>query len=182
MRNTVAFVAGIMTVAVAGCSQPKATALNYKVMRLSGATQEAVFDAATRALGEYFTVHQYDPAAGILEGAAPEEVSAGGSKRLRDVVAMPRRERRVAHMRVESAESTVKVFCKVLVQICDTPAHQMYDREHALHDLPTDTPAQRGAAATTEQNSVWRNDRRDKRLESQILRAVREQVAGADVL
>lgn len=182
MRNTMALVAGVVSVAVTGCSQPRATPLNYKVVRLSGATEEAVFDAAVGALSEHFTVSRSDPVTGILEGAPIEGVRTGGSGRLGDLVSAPHRQRRVAQMRVESSGTTVKVFCKVLVQMCDTPAHQMYGQEHALHDLPTDTPAQREAATTTEQNSVWRNKYRDKALESEILRAVREQVAGAEVL
>jgi hypothetical protein len=156
--------------------------LNYNVLRLSGASEAAVFDAAAQALGEHFTVRRYDRATGILEAVPKETVAAGHSGRLGDVVAVPRRERRVAEMRVESAGAVVKVFCKVLVQEYDTQAHQMFNREHTLDDLPTDTPAERDAATTTEQNAVWRTQRRDRGLETQILRAVREQLAGAQVL
>ncbi|MFH0979972.1 MAG: hypothetical protein V2A79_00350 [Planctomycetota bacterium] len=172
----------LLVIGVAGCSAPQATALNYSVLRLADASQAAVFDAAAQALGEHFTIRRSDRVAGMLEAVPMEGVGKGSRGRLGDVVAVPRRERRVAEVRVESEGNLVKVFCKVLVQEYDTQAHQMFNREHALSDLPTDTPADRDAATTTEQNAVWRTQRRDKALEDRILRAVREQVAGAKVV
>ncbi len=182
MRDKRLFLAGLLTIGAAGCTEPKPTALNYNVIRLSPASRAAVFDAATQALREHFTIRRADRAAGILETVPIETVGTEPSGRLGDVVAVPRRERRTAEVRVEKTGAMVKVFCKVLVQECDTQAHQMFTREHALHDLPTDTPAERDGATTTEQNAVWRNKRRDRTLENQILRAIQDQVAGAEGL
>ena len=182
MRNGTAWLAGCLLVGAVGCAGPKPTALNYNVLRLSGASEAAVFDAASRALGERFNLNRSDRTAGILEAAPKEGVGPGQSGRLGDVVAVPRRERRVAEMRVENEGGIVKVYCKVLVQEYDTQAHQMFTREHAIDDLPTDTPADRDAATTTDQNSVWRGKRRDGVMEREILQAVREQLAGAQEL
>ena len=182
MRNSKLYLAGFLAVGAAGCVEPKATALNYSVLRLSGAPEAAVFDAAALALEEHFTIRRHDRAAGILEAVAIETVGTGSRGRLGDVMAIPRRERRTAEVRVESVGSMVKVFCKVLVQEHDSQAHQMFGREHALDDLPADTPAEREAATTTEQNAVWRTKRHDRELESRILRAVPQQVSGAKVM
>ena len=182
MKNGRLYLAGFLAIGAAGCLEPRATALNYNVLRLSGAPEAAVFDAAARAMGEHFTIRRHDRAAGILEAVPIESIGAESRGRLRDVMAVPRRERRIAEVRVESVGSVVKIFCKVLVQEHDSQAHQMFGREHALDDLPTDTPAERDAATTTEQNAVWRTKRHDRELESRILRAVPEQLAGAKVL
>lgn len=181
LRRTLG-VGSLLTVMAAGCAEMKPTGLNYHVLRLSGAPEAAVFDAAERALGEHFTIRRRDRAAGVLEGAPLEGVGAGGGGRLGDYVAMPRRERRIAEMRVEESGKVVKVFCKVLVQEYDTQAHEMFGKERSLHDLPTDTPAYREAATTTEQNAVWRTKHRDRGLETAILEALRERVPGAQVL
>ncbi|MCK4658199.1 MAG: hypothetical protein KAV82_01640 [Phycisphaerae bacterium] len=182
MKHVWLLMAGLLAMGAAGCSGSRPTALNYNVLRLSGASDAAVFDAAAQALREHFTIRHADRRTGVLEAVPVEMATTGGDGRLGDVVAAPRRERRTAEVRVESAGKLVKVFCKVLVQECDTQAHQMFNREHAISDLPTDTPADRDAATTTEQNTVWRTKRRDRELENQILRAVREQLAGAEVL
>jgi hypothetical protein len=166
----------------AGCPEERATPLTYNVLRLSGAPEEAVFDAATRVLAEHFSIARADRTAGLVEGVPEETVGSSRGGRLGDVVVGPRRERRVAEVRVEKAGGLVKVYCKVQVQEYDTQAHQMFDREHARDDLPGSTPADRDAATTTEQNAVWRNRQRDRDMESEILRAIREQLPGAQMV
>ena len=182
MRNGLALGVLLMLVGACGCSGPKATTLNYSVLRLADAPEEAVFDAAAQAMREHFDVLRADRARGVIESAPIEAVGSARSGRLGDVVAMPRRERRVAEIRLEPLGSSVKVFCRVLVQEHNTQAMQMHRSEHRLDDLPTDTPADRDGATTTEQNSVWRTRRHDRDLETRILRAIREQLAGATVM
>jgi hypothetical protein len=147
---------------------------------MSGATEAAVLDAAEGALAEHFPLARRDLGARRITTLATESAAPGGGERIGDVVGATRRERRRAEVVVEPASEGVKVFCKVLVQEYDTEAHQVFSRDHALDDRSRDTPAQRDAASTSEQNAVWRTKRRDKDLERRILRDVQSRLGGAD--
>jgi hypothetical protein len=83
----------------------------------------------------------------------------------------------VAEVRVADAGDAVKVFCKVLVQQYESDERRLFVREHALSDLPTETPAAADAATSPEQNATWRTRGRDKVLERRILRAIQERVS-----
>ncbi|MCP4594762.1 MAG: hypothetical protein GY842_28860 [bacterium] len=181
MINVRCIPATLMLIAAAGCAARQPTKLNYHVLQLSDAPTDAVFDATALALEEHFTISRRDFAAGVLQTAPVETVVDQPSGRLRDAVAAPRRERRLADVRVQDKDGMTQVSIRVIVQEYDTRAHRMFPLEHALHDLPTDTPAERDAATTKEQNSIWRTKGRDRQLEEVIRRAVLEQVPGATV-
>lgn len=51
----------------------------------------------------------------------------------------------------------------------------MFRHDHRVSDIPDDTPIDRDAATTTEQNTVWRTIRRDKAAERRILEAILDQ-------
>lgn len=164
----------------AGCASPRPSAVNYNVVTLSGATDLAAMDAAEGALAEHFTLARREAGTQTLTTLPTESEAVGGGERIGDVIGARRRERRYAEVRIEPAGSSVKVYCKVLVQEYDTDAHQVFSRDHATTDLPGDTPADRDAATTTEQNAVWRTKRRDKELERRILRDIQERLGGAE--
>lgn len=172
---------GMMTAALAGCASPRPSAVNYNAITMSGATEDAVLDAAEGALAEHFQLARRDAGTRTITTLPTESTVTGKGERIGDVIGATRRERRTAEVRVEPAGPTVKVFCKVLVQEYDTDAHQVFSRDLASDDRPGDTPAQRDAATTTEQNAVWRTKMRDKEMERQILRDIQERLGGAKV-
>jgi hypothetical protein len=52
----------------------------------------------------------------------------------------------------------------------------MFARTHSLSDRPSDTPADWEGPATAEQNTVWRVTGRDRALEREIRRAIRDRL------
>ena len=170
-------VIGLFGAWVAGCASPPATKLNYAVTRVEAASQDVAMAAAEQALREHFRIARVDRAAGLIECAPVESQEAVRSGRIGDVLGASRRVRRVAEVRVEDLGDGARVFCKVLLQQYETEERRMFDREHALSDVPSETPAAGEAATLPQQNATWRTRGRDKVLERRILQAVHELVA-----
>ena len=170
-------VIGLFGAWVAGCASPPATKLNYAVTRVEAASQDVAMAAAEQALREHFRIARVDRAAGLIECAPVESQEAVRSGRMGDVLGASRRVRRVAEMRVEDLGDGARVFCKILLQQYETEERRMFDREHALSDVPSETPAAGEAATLPQQNATWRTRGRDKVLERRILQAVHELVA-----
>jgi hypothetical protein len=81
--------------------------------------------------------------------------------------------RRIALIHVvPEAEGGTGVYCQVTIQQQTTEAYRMFQQDRELSDAPGQTAIERDAATTTEQNTVWRNVRRDKAAERRILEAV----------
>ncbi len=79
------------------------------------------------------------------------------------------RQRRVAQIRMDERQGQVNIYCRVTVQEQVTEATRMFARQYRGVDIPDDTPIDRDAATTNEQNTVWRTRRRDKAAERRIL-------------
>jgi len=90
----------------------------------------------------------------------------------RDRLSLRGEMRRVAQVRVGTSEGGVKVFCRVAVQRQTTEAYRMFDRDRRVSDVPGDTPIERDAATTPEQNTVWETVRRDMTAERLILQNI----------
>ena len=91
-----------------------------------------------------------------------------------DLIGVPRLVRKVATIQVTGSDASAEVWCKVVVEVCETQEQRLFAQEHALDDLPTATAADRGGATTPEQNAVWRVIRRDKGTERALRRAINE--------
>ena len=86
--------------------------------------------------------------------------------------------RRLATVRVGQGAGVVNVYARVALQEQTTEAHRMFQRDHAISDIPGDTPIDREAATTSEQNTVWRTIGRDRAAERRILEAILEETGG----
>lgn len=88
--------------------------------------------------------------------------------------------RRVVHVRVTQSTDVVNVYCQVAIQEQTTEAHRMFRRNHMISDTPGETPIDREAATTDEQNIVWQTIGRDKAAERRILEAILAQTGDID--
>jgi len=171
----------LATVITGACEEPRPTAGSYTPLRQRSVSPATAFAAAEQALGERFPIETRDPQSGLLTTAAVDSRAAQASRRFGDVLSTPRRVRKTARVRVEPAGDGVNIWCKVIVEENETGAHALFAQEHSLSDIPSDTPADRDGATTTEQNSVWRYKGRDRRLEREIRRAIQELLTESSV-
>jgi len=86
----------------------------------------------------------------------------------------PGSHRRMVQIHVEPFGQTLKIFCKVIIQQHAMEAHRLLAYDRDTTDVPTQTPIERDAATTTEQNTVWQTNKRDKVMEREILTAILE--------
>lgn len=157
------------------CSEPAVSAVTYQRQSLPGVTFDAAYAAGERALAERFRVTDRDREAGTIGGEDRTAViQADGSRVLSDAAGTPRRARRIAELRVRSEGSDTEVYCRVFLQENQSGAVRMMTSEHRGEDQPFETPADRDASTTEQQNAVWRNRSRDRVMERQILESVRE--------
>ena len=167
---------------VGGCTAPGPSTTRHAAMHMERADRAAVFNAAELALAKLgYRIDRRDVSSGVLR-AVPVSDAAGGQ-----VVPRPARlssrsgVRRVAEVRVEQVGDVVSVYCQVLVQEQTTQTHRLLAHDQRGYDAPTDTPIDREAATTTQQNTVWRTIRRDRDDERQILTAIADSATPPDV-
>jgi hypothetical protein len=156
------------------CNQAAPSGRSYTLLRQDSVTMAAAFDAAERAVKERFRVAERDPAAGLLRTAPVLRSAPAEGTRLGDTLRTPRRMRTTVEVRVNREGDGVAIGCKALIEENQAGAHSLFVREHAISDVPSDTPAERGAAATNEQNAAWKPAGRDRALEREIVRAIGE--------
>ncbi|MCG3131305.1 MAG: hypothetical protein FLDDKLPJ_02095 [Phycisphaerae bacterium] len=182
-RGVTTCVAAALTVFAAfsgGCQTGGASTANFAVRPVPGADEGGAFQAARDAmLGLGFQIALAEPDRGRLESAPAQEEELEFAARSR-THETGRRQRRVASVRIETADGDVKVFCRVEIQEPSTEAHRFRASVDSSLDRPGETPIDRDAATTPDQNTVWRTIGRDRDLERSILDAV-TQLAGASV-
>ncbi|MGD2108591.1 MAG: hypothetical protein PVI86_04280 [Phycisphaerae bacterium] len=169
--SAVSLALSAIALTLGGCASTGASPLSYGLRRIEGGDRAAVFEVAETVLVDLgFRIDRVDGSAGLISThPAWESQRSDGS--------MPRissrdRLRRVVEVRVEDRAETVNVYCKVLIQEQVTGAHRMFAYERSGTDLPGETPIEREAATTEEQNAVWQTIRRDKGAERRILEAI----------
>ncbi len=161
---------------VGGCASPGLSPLNYTVRHVEGRKRAAVFAAAEAALNELsYGIYHADPAKGTINALPISAIPAEKETRAGSRPGSQTRLRRSAYLRLTQSAAVVNVYCKVVVQEQTTEAHRMFRHDHRVSDIPDDTPIDRDAATTTEQNTVWRTIRRDKATERRILEAILDQ-------
>lgn len=132
-----------------------------------------VFDATASALSEHgYLIEERDPGQGTLSTVPRESSGRGRSIGLADAFGGTRARREVVSARITGDGDAATATCRVEVQEGSTEARRLYAGEHTLTDLPTDTPIDRDAATTQEQNTVWRVVGRDRAKERAILDTV----------
>jgi len=146
--------------------------------RFAGVTAATAFDAAEFALRQWFRVDQSRPDEGLLTTFPSEYDERGGTGRIRDdAVRFPNRLRRTATVRVRSTADGAAVECVVKRERLDTSDHRVFAHARTFDDLPNQTPITAEAATTPRKNEVWTDLGRDRALEMDILRTVRERLA-----
>ena len=158
----------------AGCAASSPRPESYTVRQHASVTTAQAFAAAEEALGERFRIEVRRPSEGLLRTASMIAAGPADSARLGDPIRSPRRFRKTVEVRIAQVGSAVRIGCKVRIEENLTGVHRLFEREHGLSDIPSDTPIDRGAAATKEQESVWRVAGRDKVLERDISRTIDE--------
>ena len=147
-------------------------------MHMQGADRVAVFKAAELALVRLgYKIERRDMPSGVLEAVPVSDVGGAGLTRRPVRLSSRSDARRVADVQVEQIGDTVSVYCQVFVQEQSTQTHRLFAHDQRGYDTPTDTPIEREAATTVQQNTVWRTIRRDRDNERQILTAIADNTA-----
>ncbi|MCC7292719.1 MAG: hypothetical protein IT449_11730 [Phycisphaerales bacterium] len=165
-----------------GCETGGSSGLHFGVRHLPRADRVSVFQAAREALsGMGFSVDRADPEAGVLTTfpARPERLEESARA---DLFGASGTTRRVATVRIETSPDQVSVYCKVEIQEPTTEAHRMRAAASEGSDLPTDTPIDRDAATTEEQNTVWQTVGRDREMERSLLDAITQASSGTALM
>ncbi len=163
---------------VEGCAAPGPSTAQHTIIHLQGVDRAVAFNAAELALVKLgYKIDRQDLSSGILEAAPVADAGGGELTRRPARLSSPSDARRVAKVRVEQVGDTVSVHCQVLVQEQTTQTHRLFADDRHGQDTPTNTPIEREAATTVQQNTVWRTIRRDRDNERQILAAVADNAA-----
>jgi len=177
----------VLLVASFGCAQLEAPAPQrerkqggWSQTKLRGVDYDTVFEAGLYAMRQWFRVEEISPSRGMIASAVTEMDQQGGTGRLRDAALNYRnRVRRMATLVIRQDEGDTVAKCQVRVQRLDTADHRVFRQNQQFSDLPNDTPIDRGAGVTSEQNEIWTDLPRDRQLERQILDVIRSRVSEA---
>ncbi len=143
--------------------------------RLPNTPPDVAFDSATHAMGQWFRVAEADRATGLIHAEPEEYEQEGGTGRIRDAaIGYRNRMRRLATLLVQEAGSGSIVRCRVSVQRLDTADHRVFQQNDEFGDVPNDTPIEREAGVSPQQDRVWTEMPRDRALERQILNLIRD--------
>lgn len=201
LKRTLPHVAGLLALTLAGCAMdtaqperagtPRARAASdFATRRIEHAGLADVQPVAARVFRSYFRVdstlssptdllafptdvkpHEAagrpeEPAAEEGPGEPPPKDTVG------DVVGVaPRRYRRIAELRLVAADGATLAQVRVMFQRLTTTERVAFARERG-DDRPTDTAIDRLGPTSPTPREEWRDDRRDRRLEQEILNAI----------
>jgi hypothetical protein len=166
-------------VVVAGCAETPGVRTHQEEWAIAGADPDAVLAEAGAVLQREFGRVKIDRGARRIETAPVEYTTSRGSGAVRDVYGGRSTMRRVAYFTVGSRGGTTVAALQVNVERRDTVQRAVTPATgYRLSDSPgAETPVDRDAATTLEQNTVWTFVRRDRTLERQLLDEVRERFA-----
>ncbi|NOX57504.1 MAG: hypothetical protein GXP29_01430 [Planctomycetes bacterium] len=171
-----AVLVAISTLMVTGCESTGPTAKTFSYVRLTGVDRDAAFLAATGAMRLDYILARVDREEGTIRSVPEETEEEVTTPRVGDLVGVARRVRRIATAHITGNGKNSEVWCRVVLERNESNEHNLFAYDMQLDDTATETPADREAATTTAQNSIWRVVRRDKRAERQLLNNVRELV------
>lgn len=138
---------------------------------------DAAFDAAVYAVGQWFRVAEASRSEGAIRSVTEEFEQKGGTGRIRDAALnFPNRMRRTAAVYVSPHPTGTLVQCEVRVERLDTADHRAFRDNLRFNDYPNETPIDREAGVSAEQDQVWTSMPRDSRLERDILDVIRSRV------
>jgi len=167
-------IAAAQLICVAGCAGPRPSSSKFALRRLPQADAAEVFRVAEAALLECgFQIRSAIPSEGRVNTfpLSAEGLAEGIRAELAPVAPEARR---VATLHVKPGNEEVSVFCRVDLQQPSSDVLELQFASHDLSDIPSDTPIDRDAATTAEQNTLWRNVGRDRALERLLLARIIE--------
>jgi len=161
---------------VVGCASTAPDLSNYCVRQVSATQPQQLLNLAEDVLQTHnFAIYERDDMIGRLR--ARVIVDAGSPPpRNRRIHRLTGDARRHADVWVKTNAQQLAIYCKVLLQQRVTEAHRMLQRDYTGNDTPNDTPIDRDAATTEEQNTLWRTLRRDRRSERELLDAIEQAI------
>lgn len=160
-------------VTAAGCVSTAPSPANYTVRTTTITDRGDILDSAEMALIDRgYVIEKRDDRAGVITTYPIESMPSEPSLRHSRVIRSPSPIRTRAEIRLEPAGASMRIHCKVVVQEQDTEAARMFALQRGGYDTPRDTPIDRDAATTEEQNTYWRTVRRDKNAERDILGSI----------
>ena len=152
-----------------GCTTFRATPADYSARVASGSSQSLLATSESELVRHGYRVERRDDRDGIIQGVSDEFPASGIGIGIRS----RSRVRRHAEVRIQETQGQIEVFCRVFIQEQATQAHRLAAPDSRSTDRPGDTTAiDRDAATTSQQNSVWRNVRRDKPAERELLAVI----------
>jgi len=158
------------------CAAPGPSPVTFSVRQLQVDRTEA-FQAAENTLVELgYGIAQRDPLNGVLTTQPVFGDSQDQAEVDRAALGSAGRLRRIAEIRITETAGGVHAYCKVVVQKLVTEAYRLRARDLRSTDSPAETPVDREAATTREQNTVWQTIRRDKLREREILAALAQRI------
>ncbi|MFQ5429977.1 MAG: hypothetical protein ACE5E1_06670 [Phycisphaerae bacterium] len=171
--------AGSLLLGTIGCddlnaeARLRSSAADATTQRLAETPPDVAFDAGLEAMRQYFNRVHALRAEGRIESSPVEYDQTGGTGRIRETAfKFKNRMRRQATLWVRAAASGSVVRCRVRVQRLDTADHRVFQQNEQFNDLPNTTPIERGAGLSPDQNQVWTDMPRDRRLERELLQSL----------
>jgi len=161
-----------------GCESSGPTTQTFSYVRLAGIDRASAFSAATEAMRESHDLARIDRDQWTIQSVPEETEEEAATPRVGDLVGAARTVRRVVTAYVTGDNENSEAWCRVAIERNESNEHNLFIHDMQRDDTATFTPAERDAATTTEQNSVWRTLRRDKRAEREMLNKIQDMTAG----
>jgi hypothetical protein len=160
-----------------GCSGGLETR-RFQSRVIEGASPDEVFQAAQVVLRREFGRVQVDPGARRIVSEPAEYRTSSESGTARDFYGGRSTMRRTAHFSVAPRGDGTVAQLRVDIERQDTDRREVFQPDrNRISDAPSQTPIERDAATSTEQNTVWTFVRRDRQLERALLTELQERFA-----
>ncbi|MCK6456663.1 MAG: hypothetical protein L6Q92_09070 [Phycisphaerae bacterium] len=174
-----AILAGILSV---GCDPADRRAdiprAGWTSQRIEAGSEADVFEAARFAVSQWFRINEARPSEGMITTYPNETEERGGTGRIRDdAIGYRNRIRRLATVRVRKTGAGVATECVVVRERLDTSDMRVFETNRQFNDVPNQTQISGEGATSARQNEVWTEVGRDRALERDILRAIRDRLA-----
>ncbi|MEK6674684.1 MAG: hypothetical protein AABZ47_03410 [Planctomycetota bacterium] len=158
-----------MALALCSCVSTRPANVNASVRRVSGIDRQIILDTAEVVLlDREYLINERDDRAGMLRTKPIEGAGAAGDRQSAPLHRRGRT-RRIVDVILNEDGNGVRIHCKVVVQEQDTQSMRLMSREQSGHEPYSDTPIDRDAATTDEQNTYWQTVRRDRLAERELL-------------
>lgn len=161
-----------------GCSQGIEKQQYYSRI-ISGAEPAEVFVGAQAILRREFGPLKVESESMRLTSRPIEFRTSSDSGTARDLYGGRSTMRRTAYFVASSRGGEAVARLRIEIERQDTARQEAFqpDRDRRLGDAPSQTPIERDAATSSDQNAVWTYVKRDRRLERELLAELQEQFA-----